>query len=134
MYKVLLIGMTAIFLACSGDNTTPQSRPSQQTASPSKTVASEPKAASKDDLPDHKIVSNTSLAPKNGRRIEIHVLDEGLSKSDAANIVEYYRSSAGLEGQVSVHKPSKMMGGTMQPWAVDNLDGSGIMFNDYYFE
>lgn len=83
-------------------------------------------------LPPHKVVSNTSLAPKAGRRIEIHVKDTRITKAQVKAIIAAYRMKAAPRGQVSVYKPTK--DGEMLPWGVENMDGGGVFFNDYFFE
>jgi hypothetical protein len=85
------------------------------------------------DLPPHEIAKDTSLAPKNGRRIEIHVNDPSLTRDQCTSLINAYRSKAGPQGQVSVRKPSTAQGGGLQPWCVDNMDKSGVTFNDFYF-
>ena len=136
MYKYFIfVGVALIAFGCVSKqekSAQPQTSPPNQVSK--RAVKSEKTALFKDDLPNHRVASNTSLAPKDGKRIEIHVNDPQLSKEDCIKLVEHYRKAAGSQGQVSVRKPSKLMGGTMQPWAVDNMDGNGITFNDYYFE
>jgi hypothetical protein len=88
--------------------------------------------ASKADLPAHEVASDTSLAPKDGRRIEIHVTNPDLTKAECEALIEAYRGDAGPEGQVSVHKPDKR--GDLQPWGVDNMDDQGVTFNDFFFQ
>jgi hypothetical protein len=48
-------------------------------------------------------------------------------------LVTGYQKKASPEGQVSVHKPSKVLKGTMAPWCVENFDGRGVVFNDNMF-
>jgi len=76
-------------------------------------------------LPPHVVASDTdiSLAGMSRRRIEIHVTDPNLSKEDAIALIRAYASRAGTNGQVSVRKPDPA--GVLQPWAVDNMDGTG---------
>jgi hypothetical protein len=84
-------------------------------------------------LPPHHVASNTSLAPKEGRRIEIHVRDAHLTPAQCKTLIAHYRSQAAPGGQVSVHKPSTWLDGTLQPWCVENFDGHGVFFNDELF-
>ena len=86
---------------------------------------------SKPNLPQHTVGSNTSLAPKDGRRITIHVSNTDLTKDECRTLISAYRDDAGPEGQVAVRKPDKR--GDLQPWCVDNMDGQGVSFNDYFF-
>jgi len=85
------------------------------------------------ELPEHTIIENTSLAPKDGSRISIQVDDENLTKEQCRNIINKYRVNAGPEGQVAVNKPSAKLMGEIVPWCVDNMDGKGIFFNDHLF-
>lgn len=89
-------------------------------------------SATKIDLPQHTVGSNTSLAPKDGRRIEIHVSNTNLTKDECRLLINAYKEKAGPEGQASVRKPNK--DGELKPWCVDNMDGKGISFNDFHFE
>jgi hypothetical protein len=84
------------------------------------------------NLPSHTVASDTSLAPKDGRRIEIHVSNPALTKDECTALINAYRSKAGPEGQVSVRKPDKT--GELQPWCIDNMDGKPIIFNDFFFQ
>jgi len=86
------------------------------------------------EMPIHTIAENDSLAPKNGRRIEIHVNNTNLTKDECRALINTYRKKAGPEGQVGVHKPSPMNENRMFPWCVDNMDEKGIFFQDYFFE
>lgn len=85
-------------------------------------------------LPPHELVSNTSLAPKKGRRIEIHVQDAGLTKEQCKLLIAHYHYLAVPDGQVSVQKPSIIFGGKLAPWCVDNIDSKGTFFNDDLFK
>ena len=85
------------------------------------------------DLPPHVVADNSSLAPKDGRRIQLNSNSPELTKEQRTALIDGYRRKAGLEGQGSVHKPSKMLKGTMAPWCVENFDGHGIVFNDNMF-
>ena len=84
------------------------------------------------NLPQHTIESNTSLAPKDGRRIEIHVRNTNLTKDECRLLINAYKQEAGPIGQVSVRKPNK--NGELLPWCVDNIDDKGTTFNDFHFE
>ena len=83
-------------------------------------------------IPAHKVASNTSLTPKCGRRIEIHTNKIDLTKDECRALIRLYRPQAAPDGQVSVRKPSKKLGGQMLPWCVENLRGDGITFNDMF--
>ena len=85
-------------------------------------------------LPPHVVASNSSLAPKRGRRIEIHSQNAALTKPECRALIEKYRSAAAPDGQISVRKPSKMLGNQMTAWCFDNFDGEGIQFNDALFD
>jgi hypothetical protein len=88
------------------------------------------------NLSDHTLFSNTSLSPKDGSRIEIHVSNEDLTREQCKNIINAYRKKAGPEGQVSVRKPSSVLDNKLTPWCVDNIgmDDRGIFFNDGHFK
>lgn len=90
-------------------------------------------ACSSPDLPPHTVAEDSSLAPKDGRRIQLNSDDPDLSKEECIALINGYRRKAGKEGQVSVHKPSKILKGNMAPWCVENFDGRGIVFNDNMF-
>ena len=85
------------------------------------------------DLPPHTVAADTSLAPKNGRRIQLNSNTEQLTRDECAALINGYRRRAGPDGQVSVHKPSRLLQGNMAPWCVENFDGRGIVFNDNMF-
>lgn len=86
------------------------------------------------ELPPHTIADDSPLAPKNGRRIEVHSSNPGLSKEECVALIEAYRSRAAPRGQVSVCKPSSQLESAMTPWCVENFDGRGITFNDEMFQ
>lgn len=90
--------------------------------------------SSTENLPQHTLTSNTSLAPKDGRRIEIHVSSEGLTREQCKSLIKGYRIKAGSEGQVSVHKPSALFDNNISAWCVDNMDNKGVLFNDSLFK
>jgi hypothetical protein len=96
-------------------------------------IAAHPQGYS-EALPPHTVASNTSLAPKAGRRIEIHVDDPSLTKEQCKALIAHYHNQAAPDGQVSVQKPSALFGGTLQPWCVENLGRGGIFFNDVLFK
>lgn len=83
-------------------------------------------------LPQHRVASNTSLAPKDGRRIELHVNNTDLTKAECRALIDAYQSEAGPRGQVSVRKPNA--NGQLRPWCVNNMDAEGTTFNDFHFE
>jgi hypothetical protein len=85
------------------------------------------------NLAPHVVADNMSLAPKDGRRIQLHVQDEQLSRSRCADLLREYLPQAGREGQVSVRKPNKFGGGELSPWCIDNRDGYGATYNDDLF-
>lgn len=87
-----------------------------------------------DVLPSHAVASNTSLAPKTGRRIEIHVGNPSLTKEQCKALIAHYHNQAAPDGQVSVQKPSALFGGALQPWCVENIGRGGIFFNDVLFK
>ncbi len=66
-------------------------------------------------VPPHTVADDTSLAPKDGRRIQLNSQDEALTANDCRALIDAYRSKAGSEGQVSVHKPSKKLQGIDAP-------------------
>jgi len=84
-------------------------------------------------LPQHILADNSSLAPKDGRRIQINSYNPNLTKDDCIKLIAAYRKKAEPGGQVSVHKPSKILQGSMTPWCVENFDGRGIIFDDRAF-
>ena len=84
-------------------------------------------------LKPHKVIENQSLAPKDGWRIEIHVSNSRLSHDDCLRIIDAYAGAAGNEGQISIRKPSRKFDNRMLPWAVDNLDGEGVIFMEQLF-
>lgn len=78
-------------------------------------------------LPEHSALMS-SLEPKSGNRVEIRV-NTDISEADCINLIKHYRPKGSPDGQVSVHKPSKVLKGRLAPWCVDNFDGTGIFFN-----
>jgi hypothetical protein len=82
-------------------------------------------------LPEHSI-ERSSLAPKEGERVQVEVTRD-ITKDECSALIERYRSEGAPEGQVSVRKPSKMLKGRPSPWCVENFDGKGIVFNDGLF-
>lgn len=85
------------------------------------------------NLPPHVVADDSSLAPKDGRRVRLDSSNADLTKEECVALIDGYRKKAGLEGQVSVHKPSKVLNGSMTPWCVENFDGRGVVFNDNMF-
>lgn len=83
--------------------------------------------ATQSSLPAHQVASNSAIY--NGRRIEIHVQDSGLSENECRELIDNYRPQAAPNGQVSVRKPNESFGGGLWPWCVDNFDGRGVTFN-----
>lgn len=88
-------------------------------------------------LPKHTI-QESSLGAK-GLRIQINVHDSFLPKADCENLINYYKSRAEPSGQVSIRGPSAKLQKLFpddpkskepQVWAYDNLDGTGIHYND----
>jgi hypothetical protein len=97
-----------------------------------------PSTSSPEKLPPHTVASRVSLG-SNRERIQVNSLNPQLSKGDCEKLADNYKPQA---GQVSVHKPSlkfKKLSPKateqeiMQPFCVNNLDGTGIFFNDYFF-
>ena len=96
-------------------------------------------------LPQHTIIRNFSLKPNPGRRIEIQVSDKLITKDECRAIIEFYRKQAN-GGHITVHKKVaddsilnaiNIFGDeedNFYPWAVENFDGKGIAFNDFYFK
>ena len=82
-------------------------------------------------LVEHVLASDTSLAPKDGRRIEIHCNNPDLTREEARKLIGHYDDRAGREGQVSIHKPDR--NNNYLPWAVWNA-GEETKFQDYLFE
>lgn len=76
--------------------------------------------------PPYKIVDNSSLAPKRGRRIEAQVEDASISDEQCAAVIEALRAKAAPDGQVSVHVPLTDAPGEYAPLCIENFDGSGI--------
>jgi hypothetical protein len=99
------------------------------------TLVSAPGMVSADQLPDHTVASDRPIGLKGSgsRRVEVHVTDGGITKEQCKALLKKYAGRAGSNGQVSVRKPSRKLGGELQPWCVDNRDGSRIIFNDFYF-
>jgi len=91
------------------------------------------------NLSQHFVVRDFSLKPDPGRRIEIHVSDRFITKDECRAIIEFYREQAN-GGHISIHKCvaddsilSDDKEDNFYPWAVENFDGRGITFNDFYF-
>ena len=82
-------------------------------------------------LVEHVVVTDISLAPNNGRRIEIHCSTPGLTKEKARKLIAHYEYRAGAEGHVSVHK--RAGDGKFWPWAYWD-GGEETKFKDYIFD
>lgn len=104
--------------ACSSQN--------QQISEPSQT----PSAAT---LPPH-TVSKSDLA--GGSRIQIDTNNPNLNHDECSALIEAYINEAGAKGQVVVQKPGSQTTwkGALLPFCVNNIDGKGTAFNDYYFQ
>ena len=70
------------------------------------------------------IASNTSLAPKKGRRIEARVNDPTISDAECAAVISKIKHLAQPDGQASVRIKLKRFG--WSPLCVDNCDGLGV--------
>ncbi len=79
-------------------------------------------------LVEHVVASDTSLAPKDGRRIEIHCNKPDFTKEEALKLIAHYNNWAGREGQISIHKPDR--NNNYLPWAVWNA-GEETKFQDH---
>ncbi|EKF17859.1 hypothetical protein [Nitratireductor pacificus] len=88
--------------------------------------------AQENKLPEH-TVDVSSLAPKTGKRIQISVSAK-IARSQCSDLIEHYRSEGKPDGQISVHMPSAKLGGQVLPWCLENFDGGGVQFNDYFFQ
>lgn len=91
-------------------------------------------------LPEH-TVEMTTLHEK-GQRVQINVTVDFLPKSDCENLINHYKERAKPSGQVSIHGPSPKMrkifpndpaANKPKVWAYDNLDGTGVHYNDYNY-
>jgi hypothetical protein len=82
-------------------------------------------------LPEHS-VERSSLAPKEGERVQIKVTRD-ISKDECSALIERYRAEGAPDGQISVRKPSKKLKGMAAPWCVENFDNSSVVFNDSLF-
>ena len=94
-----------------------------------------PEVAMANQLPDHTVASDRpiGLTGSGARRIEVHVMDGGITREQCRALLKKYAARAGPNGQVTVQKPSAKWGGELYPWCVDNRDGSPIFFNDFFF-
>ena len=82
-------------------------------------------------LPEHS-VERSSLAPKDGKRVQVEVATD-ISKDQCSALIERYRAEGAPDGQISVRKPSKKLKGMAAPWCVENFDNSNVVFNDSLF-
>ena len=89
--------------------------------------------ATKQPFPPHRVAGKSSLAPQKGMRIQLDVDNPSLTESECLRLLAAYREEAGPAGQVSVHRPSKLLGGQRAPWCVDNADEDHIRFQDALF-
>jgi hypothetical protein len=137
---LVAVGSTVIFvigLTACGEREFQPSKNQSIVNSPSSTPSSQntegnlPQQAPQ--LPSHTVASDTSIAPKAGRRIELHSSDTELSKAESIALINAYRKKAGPDGQVSVRKPSKVLKNRLTPYAIENFDGNGVVFNDHMF-
>ena len=88
-------------------------------------------------LPSH-TVKRSSLGAK-GNRVQINVTTTNITKEECITLVKQYKDQAKPNGQVSIYGPSPKLqklfpndpkANQPQCWAVDNLDGNGLSFND----
>jgi hypothetical protein len=80
-------------------------------------------------IPEHEVVSITSLSPKAGSRVQINVTDVNLTKEGCTTLLIAHSRKAGSGGQVVVYKPDPDWDNEMGPWCVNNMDGAGPKFN-----
>lgn len=83
-------------------------------------------------LPEH-VVEKSSLGPRMGDRVQINVVGEA-TKAQCLALIEEYRSDGAPDGQVVVTKRSAKLNYRKAPWCIENFDGAGVNFNDFYFE
>jgi len=83
------------------------------------------------ELPEH-TVEETSLAPRQGQRVQVNVSAD-ISRAECEQLINRYRSDGAPDGQVGVNKPSAKLGGSLAPWCIENFEGDGITFNDSLF-
>jgi hypothetical protein len=84
-------------------------------------------------LPPHR-VSETPLG--NGKRIQVDTNNPQLTHDECSRLAANYSPTAGQGGQIVIQKPNPdaPWNGKLLPFCVDNLDGKGVFFNDFYFQ
>ncbi|MBK7920026.1 MAG: hypothetical protein IPJ94_27975 [Chloroflexi bacterium] len=128
MKRILIV--LVLVLVFFGGNSVSNSSTTQPSMSPTKPISGGNELDGR--LPTHTVASNTSLSPKDGRRIEIHVSDINPTKDECEQLINAYKNEAGSRAKYQYCKPNKS--GELRPWCVDNMDGNGISFNDFHFE
>ncbi len=83
------------------------------------------------ELPDHYFADDSPLSLKQGRRVQINVYDPNITREQCIALIDAYRERGAPDGQIGVQKP---VHGGFAPWCVENFDGRGVIFNDFYFE
>ncbi len=85
-------------------------------------------------LPGYHVASKSYVHSRSAWIIEIDVPGLCVTKRQCEKLIEKFRNVAGSGGVISIRRPCDFLAGTMLPWAVDRMDGKGIVYNDYLFE
>ena len=85
-------------------------------------------------LPRYHVATQSYIHSRSAWVIEIDVPALNFTKRQCEKIIETFRDIAGRGGVISVRRPCDYIRGTMLPWAVDRMDGKGVLYNDSLFE
>ncbi len=85
-------------------------------------------------LPGYRVATQSYVHSRSAWVIEIDVPALHVSRRQCEKLIEKFRDIAGRGGVVSVRRPCDYVKGAMLPWAVDRMDGKGVLYDDYLFE
>ena len=112
LFAFMVLGLTVVILKATGVINIKSTR-----TEPSPAVT----------IPTFKIVDDSPLLPKKGRRIQANVKNPNITQQQCAAIVMKLRYKAMPDGQVSVHIPVTANGAKFAPLCYENVaDGQGV--------
>ncbi|HNW28987.1 MAG TPA: hypothetical protein PKN50_10960 [Spirochaetota bacterium] len=85
-------------------------------------------------LPRYYVASQSYVNARNAWIIEIDVPGSDLTKQQCEILIGKVREFTSSGSVISIRRPCEFLAGTMLPWAVDRMDGKGVLFDDYLFD
>jgi hypothetical protein len=85
-------------------------------------------------LPRYYVASQSYVHARNAWIIEIDVPGSDLTKQQCEILIGKVREFTSSGSVISIRRPCEFLAGTMLPWAVDRMDGKGVLFDDYLFD